>query len=110
MKPFLFVVVVVALASVGGCKTADAASSPMPFVAAPAGDTKTVSLKVEKMMCQSCAGRIRETLAKVDGVQQVDAVPADKTVTVKFDSSKTDAGKLIAELKKAGFDALEVKT
>lgn len=109
MKPLL-IVVVVALAAVAGCKRADAASSPTPFVATPAGDTKTVSLKVEKMMCQSCAGRIRETLTKVEGVQQVDAVPAEKTVTVKFDSSKTDAGKLIAELKKAGFEALEVKT
>ena len=109
MNPFLFVVVV-ALASVASCKTVNAASSPTPVVTAPAGDTKTVSLKVEKMMCQSCAGRIRETLAKVEGVQQVGAVPADKTVTVKFDSAKTDAGKLIAELKKAGFEALEVKT
>ena len=109
MNPFLFVVVV-ALAPVAGCKTADAASSPTQVVTAPAGDTKTVSLKVEKMMCQSCAGRIRETLTQVEGVQQVDAVPADKTVTVKFDAAKTDAAKLIAALKKAGFEAREVKT
>ena len=108
MNQFLFVVVV-ALASVTGHQAADAACSPAPVVTPPAGDTRTVSLKVEKMMCQSCAGRIRETLTKVEGVQQVEAVPADKTVTVKFDASKTDAAKLIAELKKAGFDALEVK-
>ena len=104
------ILVFVAIASVAVCTTAGASASRTPALAAPAGETKSVSLKVEKMMCQSCAGRIRETLARVEGVQQVDAVPADKTVTVKFDASKTDAAKLIAELKKAGFDALEVKT
>lgn len=109
MNPFLLVTV--AFASVAACNTADAAASaPSPVVTAPAGGTKTVSLKVQKMMCQACAGRIRETLAKVEGVQQVDAVPADKTVTVKFDSAKTNAGRLIAELKRAGFEAFEVKT
>ena len=98
---------VMALTSIAGCKTADAASSLAPAAAAPAGDTRSVSLQGPKMRCQSCAGRIREILAQVEGVQQVDAVPADTTVTVVFDASRTDAGKLIAALKRAGFEASE---
>ncbi len=96
-----------------GCRAADAATSPTRTeqpVVSPTGDSKTATLRVEKMMCQSCASRIKETLAKTDGVQTVEASPAEKTVTVKFDPATTDTPKLIAALRVAGFDAEAVKS
>lgn len=101
------------IASLVGCRAADAATSPTTTeqpVVSPTGDSKTVTLRVEKMMCQSCASRIKETLAKTDGVETVEASPAEKKVTVKFDPAKTDTPKLIAALKAAGFDAEAVKS
>jgi copper chaperone CopZ len=96
------------LAGLVGGRAADAATSPTATgqpVVSPTGDSKTATLRVEKMMCQSCASRIKETLAKTDGVQTVEASSAEKKVTVRFDPAKTDIPKLIAALKVAGFDA-----
>ena len=115
MKACLVAAAVVGLLGGVGCKNADAAStsassSQQRGTATPAGASKTATLRVEKMMCQSCAARIRETLSKVDGVTRVEAMPAEKRVVVSYDSAKTDVTKLIAELKTAGFGAEEVQS
>lgn len=92
------------------CQSGCGATTP----AAPATDRRdvaaaeTATLRIDKMMCQSCALGIQELLSGTEGVREVAASAAKRRVVVRFDPSKTGTTRLIAALKTAGFDAEDV--
>lgn len=72
-------------------------------VGAIAEQTRTVVLKVERMVCSGCVESVQRALRKVPGVQQA-AVDLDKkTATVKFDVSRTNTEALTHATAAVGF-------
>lgn len=65
--------------------------------------SKTV-LKVEGMSCPSCISHVSEALAAVPGVDAVDVRFEQGTVEIDHDAT-TPAGRLIAVLGEAGYEA-----
>ena len=77
------------------------AAMPVASMAA----TRTTTLDVPGMTCPTCPITIRRSLEKVPGV---DAVAWDvklKTVTVKYDDSKTEPAELARASADAGYPA-----
>ena len=61
-------------------------------------------LKVEGMMCEHCAGRVREAVEAVGGVRNVAVNLDGGTVTLECGMLATD-DKLIAAIEAAGYKA-----
>lgn len=67
---------------------------------------KTTQFKVDPPMhCQNCENRIKSNLRFERGVKAIETSLADQTVTVRYDSTKTDSTKLIQGFEKIGYTA-----
>jgi copper ion binding protein len=64
-----------------------------------------VSMKVSGMHCESCVAKIKSSLAKLDGVVNVDVKLADGLVAVKYDKTKTNSDKIAKAINELGFKA-----
>ncbi len=64
---------------------------------------QTVTLEVSGMTCASCPYIVKQTLAAVDGVAEVEVSFAEKTAVVTFDDNKTDVAALILATTDMGF-------
>lgn len=64
---------------------------------------KTVSLNVDNMYCASCAPVVKKSLARVEGVTQVEVSRENRTATVTFDEAKTNVPALIEATTNAGY-------
>jgi mercuric ion binding protein len=71
--------------------------------AASAAENVTVTLDVPGMTCKFCPITIRKALEKVPGVVEVKATFENKTATVTFDPTKTNAETLIKTTAGAGY-------
>lgn len=71
-----------------------------------ADKTETVVFETS-MHCDKCAKKITENISFVKGVKDMKADLPTKTVTVKYDPSKTDKSKLAAAIKRLGYTATE---
>jgi copper chaperone CopZ len=91
-----------AVACEGKDKTAKAADSKP---AAPVGAVTTAVFRVDGMHCGGCGDKIKDALAKTQGVQKVEVKTADKRVVVSFDSAKTNAEKIAKIISEAGYPA-----
>jgi len=81
------------------------------MTAAPASaGERTVTLTVENMTCASCPYIVRQTLAAVPGVDQVDVSFEARTVTVTFDDARTDVAALTAATAANGYPSRLVET
>jgi Cu+-exporting ATPase len=70
--------------------------------------SKTVTLSVSGMTCESCVNTVEKALKKVNGVENVKVALKEKTATVTLASnSKTTAVQLIKTVGDAGFTAQE---
>jgi copper chaperone CopZ len=65
---------------------------------------KQLTLAIEGMMCDGCAGSVREALAKVAGVESVDVTLKEKRARVMVDKGTPEAA-LIAAVAAAGYEA-----
>lgn len=75
-----------------------------------ADKTKTVTLSVSGMTCESCAGTVEKALKKMEGVQKVSVNIKQKNAVVTLASaSKTSAAALAKAVTDAGFTATESK-
>ena len=63
----------------------------------------TIELTVEGMTCDGCAGKVRDALAKTDGITSADVDHASGKVVVHPDGS-VDAGTLEFAIDAAIFD------
>ncbi len=68
---------------------------------------KTVTLNVEGMTCQSCAGTVEKSLKKINGVKEAKVDLKNNTATITLASAKTTTASLIKAVSDAGFDASE---
>ena len=64
-----------------------------------------IVLNVGGMTCGGCVKSVKRALDAQSGVLKSSADLAQGTATVDFDENMTDAGKLIAAVENAGFDA-----
>ena len=70
---------------------------------------KTVMFNVS-MHCESCQRKIEKNIAYEKGVKDMAVKLGDKTVTIKFDTLKTNESKLIKAFNDLGYEANVVKT
>lgn len=59
--------------------------------------------------CEHCATKVKENVSFEKGVKDLKVSVPDKTVTITFDSSKTDTLKLEKSIKKLGYTAKVVE-
>jgi copper chaperone CopZ len=71
---------------------------------------KTTVFTVDPPMhCASCENRIKSNLRFERGVKAITTSVPDQTVTVRYDSTKTDTTRIIEGFAKIGYDAVTVK-
>jgi Cu+-exporting ATPase len=66
--------------------------------------TEVVELSIGGMTCAACSGRIERQLNKLQGVEAVVNLPAERA-HIRFDPAQVDVDKLIATIVKTGFKA-----
>lgn len=69
------------------------------------GEIKIIEIPIEGMSCMSCVANVKQTLSKIDGVQEVNVILKDKKATVKYDSDKVTSEQLVASINKIGYTA-----
>lgn len=65
--------------------------------------TKTVTLFVPGMICETCPITIKKALSKVEGVEKTEVTFEKKEVVVTFDDAKTKVEALLDATKNAGY-------
>lgn len=70
----------------------------------PAGYLRKV-LAVKGMDCAACIPEIKNSLAKVQGVNSADVSLRNQTVTVEYNPAKASPEQLVKAIKVAGYDA-----
>jgi Cd2+/Zn2+-exporting ATPase len=63
----------------------------------------TAQLSVPEMDCPSCAGKVENSVRKLDGVDGVDPQITTGTLTVTYDDEKTDTEAVADRVEKAGY-------
>jgi mercuric ion binding protein len=64
---------------------------------------QTVTLNVDNLFCASCPYIVKQTLAGIPGVNEVEVSYKEKTAVVTFDDNQTDVAALTAATTDAGF-------
>ena len=76
------------------------------FTSISAQPQKEEVIKIKSsVMCGSCKDRIEKGLKSEKGINKVTVDVESKTVTVKFDGTKTDPDKIREKITKIGYDA-----
>jgi copper chaperone len=69
---------------------------------------QTQKYKVEKMKCNGCVNLIRNGLAEIDGIENVDTDLVSKMVTITFNENVTEAA-ISSKLKAIGYEGIVVE-
>lgn len=93
----IFTLCLMALLLVAGAFTASAAGKK--------AKTKAEVTFVTDIDCKNCVKKVEANLPYEKGILDMKVNLADQTVWIKYDTSKTDIGKLIAAINKLGYDA-----
>jgi copper chaperone CopZ len=64
---------------------------------------QAVTLAVEGMHCDGCAGKLRARLATLPGVHKVAVSFAERQARILYDRRATEEGRLVDEIEKSGF-------
>jgi mercuric ion binding protein len=64
---------------------------------------KTVTLNVGNVYCASCVPVVKESLARVEGVTQVEVSRKTNTATATFEDTKTSVAALVETTTNAGY-------
>ena len=113
MKKFGYLVAAFVLAA-SACpawavESVSSENASVMMVKAPKGEVKTVVFKAEGMHCGKCAEKVNGNIAFEKGVIDLKTDVKTRTVTIKYDASKTSVEKLAAALQKLGYPAEVVK-
>ena len=65
---------------------------------------------VKGMTCASCSSRVEKVVGKMDGVNDVVVNLATEKMTVDFDQDKVSVDQIEEKVKKAGYEATEIKS
>jgi len=71
---------------------------------AAGGRELTASLAVPEMDCPSCAGKVDNALARLDGVTDAALNPTAGTATVTYDPAVADEERVVAAIEGAGYE------
>ena len=71
------------------------------------GGAVSETFTVPEMDCASCAGKVENALAGVDGVTASDTRPTSGTVVVDYDGDRVDATAIVAAIEHAGYDVTD---
>lgn len=94
-------ILVSALSAVTACRRdtqAPASTSVARTVA-----TQTVSVRVDGMICQVCAGSVKNALKKVDGVQNAEISLEKRHAVIHYDARTVSVDQLTRAIKDAGY-------
>ncbi|WP_066384461.1 heavy metal translocating P-type ATPase [Halalkalicoccus paucihalophilus] len=58
---------------------------------------------VPEMDCPSCAGKVENSVQKLDGINDVDSQVTSGTLTVSYDSNQTTVSEITGRIEKAGY-------
>ena len=72
-------------------------------------DATSESFKISGMTCASCAVRIEKVLNKTEGIDNATVNLATEKATVSYDKSSISPEEIIEKVRKAGYDAEEIK-
>jgi Cd2+/Zn2+-exporting ATPase len=70
----------------------------------PIESDERLTLSVPEMDCPSCAGKVENALADVDGVRSVEPHPTSGRLAVTIDAARASRGDVIAAVEGAGYD------
>ena len=76
--------------------------------AAASAAERTVTLAVDNMYCHACPYIVKQSLAKVPGVENVAVSYEQKTATVTYDDEKTTLDSLTSATTEAGYPSRPV--
>ena len=65
---------------------------------------EVVQLSVPEMDCPSCAGKVENSVSKLDGITEIDPQVTTGVLTVGYDPAQTDDDAVQARVEKAGYD------
>jgi len=74
------------------------------------GGLVTETFSVPDMDCASCAGKVENALAGVDGIAEYDTRPTSGTVVVSYDGDQIGAADIVAAIENAGYDVTDTTT
>lgn len=78
-------------------------------LACGAKDIKTVVLKTSpEMHCANCENKIKSNIRFEKGIKEIETNLKDKTVTIKYDTDKTNVDNIIAGFEKINYKATVV--
>lgn len=64
------------------------------------------TFNVNGMKCQNCAGHVEKAIQSLAGVNQVSVDLARKTVTVKYDASRTSLKNIVDAIEDQGYEVV----
>lgn len=71
--------------------------------------TKTVTIRVEGMMCAKCSGAVAKALKATEGVEDAQVSSEKGEAVIKYDDQKLTETKLREVINGTGFKAVEEK-
>ena len=71
--------------------------------------TKTVTIKVDGMMCAKCSASVTKALKATEGVQEAQVSSEKGEAVIKYDDAKLNETKLREVINATGFKAVEEK-
>ena len=69
-------------------------------------ETRTTDLLVPEMDCPSCAGKVTNSVERLDGIEELDARVTSRTLAVAYDSALTDEAAIRKRVEAAGYAAV----
>lgn len=67
---------------------------------------KTITLKVEGMMCGHCEQRVNNALSQIDGIASVHASAQENQVTCEYDETKVNETNIKETIEDVGYDVV----
>ncbi|TQQ83338.1 cadmium-translocating P-type ATPase [Halonotius terrestris] len=93
--------------------TSDSAQSAPPDSTQPAADDaadsdrESLSLSVPSMDCPSCAGKVESSVAKLDGITDIDPRTTSGTLVVGYDPDRTTPEAIRGRVEAAGYEIVD---
>lgn len=88
-----------------GCGSSEAAVQDAPRPKPATEVRAAVTLVIDGMACEACAGRIEKELGKVDGVHEVSVKFAETRARIVFDPGRVTARGLDQAVESLGFES-----
>jgi len=71
------------------------------------GPMETIEIKIKKINCSGCAGRIYRALSQFDGIVKSSVDRKNSNVSVKYDERKISVDKIKETINIAGLEVFE---